>query len=103
MSEDYAQEVARDLRTGIATLNDWVPLIESDPGKALAHMTWLGLALAQKCQELSESVIDELAETAERRFFSMDGALFRSNGSVVTASREYFTILDLPEEVESGA
>lgn len=90
--------IQQDLRNGLAVMTDWVAVVETDPGKALAHLTWLGLAMAQKCQELSEHVVDEVEGNAERRFFSLDGGLFRSNGSVVTLSREFFTILSMPTD-----
>lgn len=100
MTEDYGQRVARELRTGLAVMNDWAARVEEEPGKALAYLTWLGLALAQNCQGLTEDVVT-VGENGESLFFSMDGALFRSNGSVVTLSREYFTVLSLPTDEDA--
>ena len=96
MVENDAAVIQRHIRAGLKVMDAWVQEMENDPGKALAFLTHLGLGLAEECQKLSESVIDMVEGNAERRFHSLDGGLFRSNGSVVTLSADHFTILNAP-------
>lgn len=98
VTETDAQAAARQLYMGLSVMEGWISTFEEDPGKALAHLTMLGLLMAQKCQQLTEGVIDERDPNGERRFFSLDGGLFRSTGAVVQFDRDFLTILDTARE-----
>lgn len=95
MDAEHDETVSRitgDLRTGLEAIESWLPTLETDPGKALAYLTWLGLQFASRCQVMAEHVIDEVDDSGKRRFYSMEGALFRSTGTVVTVDPEFFNI-----------
>lgn len=83
---------AAHFRQVIGYLTGWIDRMDDDPGVALAHLTWLGLSIAQNAQSLAEDVVGD--EPADSRFLSLDGALFDSYGNAVTFEREYFTILN---------
>lgn len=81
-----AWQVRKELTLGVSEMQRIVLQFERDPAHVLAQLAWLGLALAERTQELSSGV--QTVEGAEmppesKRFFSMDGALTAWNGSLV--------------------
>lgn len=76
---------------GADFLTGWMERLDDDPGKSLAHITWLGLAIAQQAQAMAEHVVSEAGTDAV--FYSLQGALFNAHGQALTYEREHFTIL----------
>lgn len=80
------EEMQRDLTGAIEQMADAVAALgERGPG-SLLKLSWTALALAQRCQELSDGLefAPEEAQEMEQRFVSTEGALFRANGMFVS-------------------
>jgi hypothetical protein len=89
--EETAAAVTDELGGALTAFAQHLEVMESDPGAALAHLTWLGLSLANRCQVLSGNVVPaQEGITEEYRFLSLPGALFNSFGKLVTLERPAF-------------
>lgn len=96
------EQVIAELREGVRRLDEVLSHLADDPGHAFAEATWLGMRVAEHCQHYAEGYEHEEAGDV-RSFLSLDGALFRRNGELMSIEDSHFPVIRMAALADQGA